>query len=203
MVVVIQPTSATNTSNRWEFVHPITAFPCGWVELQNAATGDLLSHDYYYNPPALLPAPSAPVESQYRSQWQFQWALSQHPTAGERNTWYIVNRLTCAPLTSPPGSRVNLAWKIERDFAGNWRLVNLVTPGMLVQTDARGCCCSVSPSGARASWILRYVAELRARSGGVLTSWIDRRCASRMLLRATSRVTIMSSFSQFFVHCSA
>lgn len=165
-VVTIQPTTATNTSTRWEFVHPITAFPCGWLELQNAATGNLLSHEYYYNPPALLPPPSAPVESQYRKQWQFQWALSQHPTSGDRNTWYIVNRLTCAPLTSPPGSRVNLAWKLERDYVGNWKLVNLATPGMLVQTDTNGCGCSVAPSGARGSWVLRYLVMWLSRSGG-------------------------------------
>lgn len=148
--VKMQPYSCARSQNRWEFERPITAFRPGWLHIQNVGTGDLLSQDYDHNPPVLLPAPEPLVESQYRRQWQFQWALAHSKcfrsgTSGEPNSWYIINRLTRMPLSPHLGRMVekdfegreeNLAWKVELDTSKNWKITNLKTSCLLQQTGA-------------------------------------------------------------------
>lgn len=161
-LVVTQPVSVTGNNTHWEFVRPITAFPPGWFEIKNVVTGDLLSQDYEYNEPVLLPPHNWPVESHYRAQWQYQWTLMhsrwfEPATSCHRNSWYIINRLTRAPLCPSFGSDDNRAWKLELDMRRNWKLVNRGTSGLLVPTETNTPACSVVPSGPRrSSWILRY-----------------------------------------------
>lgn len=177
--VNIQPYEPSSLYNRWEFEIPVAAFPPGWFQMLNVGTGTVLSHDYNHNRPLLLPAPESPHQSQHRSDWQFQWTLShskcfQPATAGERNSWYIINRLTRAPLT-PILDKIdekdfaardsNLAWKLELDPACNWKITNRTTSCLL---QAPNCARSnngtpvtcwqktfTSTSGHQ-SWILRY-----------------------------------------------
>lgn len=165
--------------NRWEFMIPVIAFPPGWFHIQNARTGDLLSHDYDYNPPLLLPRPETVIESQFRRQWQFQWTLShsrffEPSTAGERNSWYIINRLTRIPLSPHfgtigeadfAGHGENLTWRLELDTSRHWKLINRTSSCLLEQTESiSGGSTSVrctekwfEPETGHKSWILEYV----------------------------------------------
>lgn len=175
----IQPFSAVRSYNRWEFEIPLVGFPPGWFEIENVGSRDLLSQQYDHNTPVLLAPPLIPQEPQYRFQWQFQWTLSHSKcycssTKGEPNSWYIINRLTRAPLSPHCGTmavkdfagRDNvLAWKLELDGNNNWKIINRSTSCLLRQTaTVRGggtaVCCSDSrfeQSGGRQSWILKLV----------------------------------------------
>lgn len=174
--VTIQPFSPDSSYNRWEFMIPILGFPPGWFNMQNVRTGHLLSHDYGHNPPVLRPPPNSPVESQHRRNWQFQWTLChskcfKFSTASERNSWYIINRLTRAPLSPHftmeekdfAGREDNLAWKLELDSACNWKITNRNTSCLLQQTDTIGSAAgkvgctdgTFTQAGGRQSWILR------------------------------------------------
>lgn len=175
--VKIQQYLRLRRQNRWEFAIPIAAFPPGWFHIQSVGTGELLSHDYDHNVPVLLPAPEPMIESQYRRQWQFQWTLSHSKcfksgTAGERNSWYIINRLTRKPLSPQlgrfmekdyAGREENLAWKLELDSNCNWKITNRKTSCLLqrtntVRSDGVAVGCSEQKfvkTGGRLSWILR------------------------------------------------
>lgn len=174
--VNIQPFAPDRSQNRWEFTIPIVGFPPGWFHVQNVGSGQLLSHDYVHNPPLLLAPPEALVESQHREQWQFQWTLCHSKcfkpgTAGERNSWYIVNRLTGAPLSPDfgnmkeadfAGREDNLAWKLELDSVCNWKITNRTTSCLLEQSDssASGLRCldrKFTQADGHQSWILRLL----------------------------------------------
>lgn len=161
------------SQNCWEFIIPVVGFPPGWLHMQNVGTGRLLSHDYMYNPPLLLAMPDPLVESQHQQQWQFQWTLCHSKcfkpdTAGERNSWYIINRLTRAPLSPHLGNMKdsdfagredNLAWKLELDRACNWKISNRTTSCLLEQrrspVDNVRCDQKLTQAGGHQSWILR------------------------------------------------
>lgn len=177
--VNIQSNEPPNLYSQWEFTIPVAAFPPGWFQMLNVGTGTVLSHDYDHNRPLLLPAPESPRESQHRAHWQFQWTLAHSKcfrsgTAGERNSWYIINRLTRAPL-SPIMGKINekdfasrddnLAWKLELDPACNWKITNRTTFCLLqassVPQSDKGTpvMCSqqtFAPTSGHQSWILRY-----------------------------------------------
>lgn len=57
-----------NVAQRWEFIPPVVAVPPGWVQIQNASTGRVLSHKYLSQQPVLI-APSALQPSHYRESW--------------------------------------------------------------------------------------------------------------------------------------
>lgn len=175
--VKVQKSTAERLQSHWEFVIPVLAIPHGWFHIQNVQTKEMLSHDYDHNPPVLLPAHESPIEPQYRRQWQFQWTLSHSKcfksgTASEPNSWYIINRLTRIPL-SPlfgnmgekdfAGRDKNLAWKLEFDPSGNWKITNRTTCCLLEQLsmvrsggNAVGCSNRIFiPTPGHQSWILR------------------------------------------------
>lgn len=171
--------SPENLHDRWELMIPVVAFPPGWFHIQNVRTGDLLSHDYDHNPPLLLPRPETTIESQFRRQWGFQWTLSHSKffdlsTAGERNSWYIINRLTRIPLNPRFGTigeadctshGENLTWRLELDTSRHWKLVNRTSSCLLEQTESiSGGSTSVRCTEkwfeletGHKSWILEYV----------------------------------------------
>lgn len=90
---------------RWEFVVPKVAFPCGWLQIQNLEIGALLSHTYLSNPPVLVDPCPTTLPTQYREAWDTQWTLIDARTyapdslcATGINQWCIRNRLTKAFL---------------------------------------------------------------------------------------------------------
>lgn len=161
----------------WEFVSPVVGFPPGWFRIQNVHTGDLLRQDYVYNPPTLLPAPHPETQSHLRGQWEFQWTLAHSgcfisSTADQRNSWYIINRLTRGRL-SPyfgilHGKRYathdqDMVWKLGLDASGAWSIVNVKTscllqPANVIRPGVTAVDCTermLIPNGSQ-SWILRY-----------------------------------------------
>lgn len=173
--VNIQPFSPERSHNRWGLEIPVVGFPPGWFHMQNVGSGDLLSHDYGHNSPALLAAPDSPVESQHQRHWQFQWTLSHSKcyksgTSGERNSWYIINRQTRLPLSPHFGTMEEkdfasrddkLAWKLELDPLCNWKITNRATSCLLRQMSGKrsvGCTDQVfTHSGGSQSWIMRFM----------------------------------------------
>lgn len=174
--VNIQAWTPDRTSNQWEFVAPVVAFQAGWFHLQNVGTGQLLSHDYAHNAPRLLAAPDSLIGSQHRRQWQYQWTLShskcfKSSTANERNSWYLINRLTRTPLSPHFGSmdvsdfagrEDNLAWKLEHDSLRNWKITNRATGCLLQQTGEAVRCTNskFTQAGSYQSWIMRLLPPL-------------------------------------------
>lgn len=162
--VSIQPYHFGLSRSHWEFANPIVDYPPGWFHMQNVGTGELLSHANVQYLPVLLPVADPRPESQYRSTWQFQWTLChsggfKSPTAGERNSWHIINRLTRIPLCD----NYNSPWKLELDTPNSWRLTSRVTSVLLTQSEGDG---GVSysyhnrvstPTGGRHSWALRLL----------------------------------------------
>lgn len=147
--VNVQPFSTDRSYNRWEFTIPVVGFPPGWFHMQNVRTGRLLSHEYAHNRPLLLERPDFMGEVQHRMNWKFQWTLCHSKcftpsTASERNSWYLINRLTRAPLSPHLGNMKeqdfasredNLTWKLELDGMRNWKITNRTTSGVLQQTE--------------------------------------------------------------------
>lgn len=184
--VNIQPSNPQRNHQRWEFLIPVVSFPPGWFHMQNVGSSHLLSHDYMHNPPLILTPPDSPVEPQHRRDWQFQWTLCHskcfsHKTAGERNSWYIINRLTQAPLSPNCGimeekdfadRENNLAWKLELDPLCNWKITNRATSCLLQQANtprATGAAVSCTnrnftQAGGCQSWILRLLDPSSDRS---------------------------------------
>lgn len=174
----MQSISPSRRYNRWEFAIPVVGFPPGWFHVQNVGSGHLLSQDYAHNPPRMLAPPDTLIGSQHRRQWQFQWTLCHSKcfksnTAGERNSWYIINRLTRAPLSPHCGSMKerdfasredNLAWRLELDSVCNWKITNRTTSALLQQVKGVGetsgavfCVDGKFTHGNHQSWILRLL----------------------------------------------
>lgn len=163
----------------WEFVIPAVSFPPGWFQIQNAGTGELLSHKYVCNPPILLPSPESPRPCQDRESWQFQWTLTHgkfydSKFTGGRNAWRIVNRLTGAGLSclfnniTPKTLQdhgPSFLWKLELDPSCNWKIANITTSCLLEKSTTAsfgGTGTAVIcenrkfiPKGGSMSWILR------------------------------------------------
>lgn len=119
------------------------------------------------------------MQSQYREQWQFQWALAHSKcfdasTARDPNAWCIVNRLTRSRLSSDlgylqkkgyPDRDKDRAWKLELDSPGVivWKITNISTQCILEQVTLGNAwpalrCDKKSLSGGRGQkWILRYI----------------------------------------------
>jgi hypothetical protein len=152
-----------NLQQSWELLSPVVAIPVGWLEIQNVATGKLLTHNYLTLPPTLTPAPSpgTPRESYNRETWATQWTfahISCYVPEGSRdidrssNVWFIVNRLTggflCHDSYHFKNSALNLgAWKpmdyskveemkwvVEHDKERNWRIMNKTSGEIIEQT---------------------------------------------------------------------
>lgn len=161
---------------------PTVSFPVGWFQIQNAGTGDLLSHSYLWNSPVLLHPPSSPIPSEYRESWEFQWTLAHSwcydmNVGAYINSWRIINRLTRKPLSprfeaqTPQnfkGYNKNLDWELELDPSYNWKLKNRFTSCLLRQTSVpRGggtaAMCDnrmFTGEGGNMSWVLRYICSL-------------------------------------------
>lgn len=175
-----------NNRQIWEFAIPIVSFPIGWFQIQNAETGDLLSHKYPCNPPVLVPPPSPAQPSQNLESWGTQWTLtdvkSTPPIRGYatgKNSWYIMNRLTEGFLANPSNiseaSKVTAwkrgwrdpeepLWKLELDPACNWTIMYHQTSLLLEQTDVArsggtevACIAKRFTLGTRKSWVLTCV----------------------------------------------
>lgn len=194
--VRIQPFSRDRKYNCWEFLIPLVTFPCGWFQMQNVGSGHLLSQNYRHNSPLLLPPPDSPVASQHRQDWQFQWTLCHSKcfkpsTAGERNSWYIINRLTRAPLSPHCGTmdendfagrEDNLMWRLELSSVGKWKITNRTTSCLLQQKDTlrstgaeAGCTDQkFTQAGGHQIWILRYILGF-IHLGPLLTCRTDHR----------------------------
>lgn len=171
-----------NDLQYWQFVIPTVSFPTGWFQIQNAGTGDLLSHSYPWNPPVLLQSPSSSRSSEYRESWEFQWTLAHSwcydmSVGAYINSWRIINRLTRGYLSprfdvqkpqNLKGHNKDLDWELELDVSHNWKLKNRVTSCLLRQTSiARGggtaAMCDdrrFTMEGSCMSWALRYIHSL-------------------------------------------
>lgn len=94
-----------NVAQRWEFIPPVVAVPPGWIQIQNASTGRVLSHKYITYQPILI-TPPTPQPLHYREGWETQWIFDMLEGQEEiglcnpkSTVWIIRNRLTGAILT--------------------------------------------------------------------------------------------------------
>lgn len=186
-----------NDQHCWEFVIPTVSFPPGWFQIQNAGSGELLSHTYPWNPPVLQPPPSSPQPPQYRESYQFQWTLAHswcyHLGVGpDINSWRIINRLTrnslCSQFTPyTPGTirhhNQDLDWELELDPSYNWKIRNRSNSCYLAQSIAPPdsgttvvCNEKRFTRGGSKSWVLRYVRVIAGFLIGVVpyTDCLDR-----------------------------
>ncbi|KAA8910624.1 hypothetical protein FN846DRAFT_904873 [Sphaerosporella brunnea] len=102
--VSVRKQESANPCQIFELIIPVTAIPCGWHQIQNVATGYILSHTYCTSPPQLISQALPPqFPSNYGESWGTQWAfIHANELVGKleyrKRKYFVKNRLTSGHL---------------------------------------------------------------------------------------------------------
>ncbi|KAF8535218.1 hypothetical protein BDD12DRAFT_808743 [Trichophaea hybrida] len=165
---------ANSEKQVWELQKPVVSVPAGWLRLQIAASGHLLSQTYPSLPPLAISvtiATSAPLT--YRDSWATQWAFVQ---ASAVKTYLIKNRLTGTYLRCQLSNLIHRGekagsvnawevycygmkselWNLELDAESNWKIVHnsgfLLEEAVVPLLDGYEIVCTTKGLDKRKSW---------------------------------------------------
>jgi hypothetical protein len=166
----------------WELLKPVVSIPAGWLQLQNVATGHLLSQTYPSLPPLAIPATASLIgRESWTTQWAFVHASAVDDKSAESTVHVIKNRITGTYLkrgsskllhrgeaagsinawrTYCHGDESEL-WNLELDAKWNWEIVHksgfLLEEAVAPLLDGYEIVCDQRTHDKRKSWILGYV----------------------------------------------